>query len=303
MKPLVINFQKCSIHDGPGIRSTVFFKGCPLECVWCHNPESQSYTKEVLYNRERCGACGKCKEICPHDAIYMKEGCVGLNKDKCELCATCLDYCVNNAREIVGDEYTVKELLKLIEKDRMFYEESGGGVTLSGGEVMVQDMDFICELARGCRNKGIDVAIDTCGYAPTEHYEKILPYANRFLFDIKLVDEDKHKKFTGKSNDLILKNLKFLNDNGAYINIRIPLIGGVNVDDDNEEVMKMIELLKPLNIKAVNLLPYHDIGKHKYTKLDKEYEGNDFTKPSDEKMNEIKMIFENNNFQNVKIGG
>ena len=117
MKPLVINFQKCSIHDGPGIRSTVFFKGCPLECVWCHNPESQSYTKEVLYNRERCGACGKCKEICPHDAIYMKEGCVGLNKDKCELCSTCLDYCVNNAREIVGDEYTVKELLKLIEKD------------------------------------------------------------------------------------------------------------------------------------------------------------------------------------------
>ena len=267
MKPLVINFQKCSIHDGPGIRSTVFFKGCPLECVWCHNPESQSYKKEVLYNRERCGACGKCKEICPHDAIFMKDGCVGLDKDKCELCSTCLDYCINNAREIVGDEYTVKELLKLIDKDRIFYEESGGGVTLSGGEVMVQDMDFICELAKGCKNKGIDVAIDTCGYAPTENYERILPYADRFLFDIKLVDEDKHKKFTGKSNDLILKNLKFLNDNGAFINIRIPLIGGVNVDDDNEEVMRMIELLKPLNIKAVNLLPYHDIGTVSYTHL------------------------------------
>lgn len=303
MKPLVINFQKCSIHDGPGIRSTVFFKGCPLECVWCHNPESQRYTKEVLYNRERCSGCERCIQICPHDAIISENGTVGLDKNKCELCETCLDYCINNAREIVGDEYTVKELLKMIEKDRMFYEESGGGVTLSGGEVMAQDMDFVCALAEGCHNKGIDVAIDTCGYAPRENYERIMKYADRFLYDMKLIDDEKHIKFTGKSNKKILENLKFLSDNGAYINIRIPLIVGVNVDDDNEEVMKMIEVLKGLNIKAVNLLPYHDIGKHKYTKLYMNYEGEAFEKPSDDKMDEIKSLFEKNNFSNVKIGG
>ena len=144
MNPLVINLQKCSIHDGPGIRSTVFFKGCPLECVWCHNPESQTYTKQVLYNEERCSKCEVCINICPHKAIYKGETKICLDQDKCEFCETCLDYCVNNAREIVGQEYSVRDLVKEIEKDRIFYEESGGGVTLSGGEVMAQDMDFIC---------------------------------------------------------------------------------------------------------------------------------------------------------------
>ncbi len=302
MDTFVINLQKCSIHDGPGIRSTVFFKGCPLKCVWCHNPESQAYSREVLYNEEKCSRCEACIKVCPHGAIYKDDEKVCLNFEKCEQCETCLDYCINNAREIAGTVYTAKELVDELYKDRMFYEESGGGVTLSGGEVMAQDMDYIIDVARRCKGKGFHLAIDTCGFAKTENYESILEYADLFLYDIKLIDDEKHIKFTGKSNGLILKNLEFLSDNKANINIRIPLIVGVNVDDDNLEVKKMIEFLKPLNIKAVSLLPYHNIGKHKYSRLYKTYEGEEFEKPCDEKMEEIKDLFEQNNFD-TKIGG
>jgi len=302
MDTFVINLQKCSIHDGPGIRSTVFFKGCPLKCVWCHNPESQAYSREVLYNEEKCSRCEACIKVCPHGAIYKDDEKVCLNFEKCDQCETCLDYCINNAREIAGTVYTAKELVDELYKDRMFYEESGGGVTLSGGEVMAQDMDYIIDVARRCKGKGFHLAIDTCGFAKTENYESILEYADLFLYDIKLIDDEKHIKFTGKSNGLILKNLEFLSDNKANINIRIPLIVGVNVDDDNLEVKKMIEFLKPLNIKAVSLLPYHNIGKHKYSRLYKTYEGEEFEKPCDKKMEEIKDLFEQNNFD-TKIGG
>lgn len=302
MDTFVINLQKCSIHDGPGIRSTVFFKGCPLKCVWCHNPESQAYSREVLYNEEKCSRCEACIKVCPHGAIYKDDEKVCLNFEKCDQCETCLDYCINNAREIAGTVYTAKELVDELYKDRMFYEESGGGVTLSGGEVMAQDMDYIIDVARRCKGKSFHLAIDTCGFAKTENYENILEYADLFLYDMKLIDNEKHIKFTGKSNELILKNLEFLSNNKANINIRIPLIVGVNVDDDNLEVKKMIEFLKPLNIKAVSLLPYHNIGKHKYSRLYKTYEGEEFEKPSDEKMEEIKNLFEQNNFD-TKIGG
>lgn len=302
MNPLVINLQKCSLHDGPGIRSTVFFKGCPLECVWCHNPESQSYTKDVLYNEEKCTRCGACISKCPNDAIYIDNDKVCLDKSKCTHCETCIDYCINNAREIVGSEKSVKEIVKEIEKDRMFYEESEGGVTLSGGEVMSQDMNFIGGIAKACQSKGINVAIDTCGYVKYENFERIMDYVDLFLYDIKLIDEQKHIKFMGKSNDLILDNLTKLSAAGANISIRIPVIGGVNVDDDNLEVKKIIEFLKPLNIKNVHLLPYHSIGKHKYDKLYMRYEGEDLFRPSDDKLEEIKKLFEQNNFK-TKIGG
>lgn len=300
--PLVINIQKCSIHDGPGIRSTIFFKGCPLECIWCHNPESQEYTKEVLYNEEKCTNCKTCKSKCPESAIYEEYDKICLNKDKCKHCETCLDYCLNNAREIVGKEYSVGDLVKEIKKDMMFYEQSHGGVTLSGGEVMTQDIEYIQQLIDSLTSKGIHVAIDTCGYAKSENYEKIAKKADLFLYDIKFIDEEKHIKYTGKSNDLILNNLKLLSQEGANINIRIPLIKGMNVDDENKEVKNIIEFLKPLNIKKVNLLPYHNIGMHKYKKLYKEYEGIELEKPSDEKLEEIKALFIENNFD-TKIGG
>ena len=256
-----------------------------------------------MYDPEKCMHCYKCVEKCEHKAICIEEGCLVRIEDKCELCGVCLDWCLTGSREFVGDEYNISKLVKEIEKDSIFYEESGGGVTLSGGEVMCQDMDYICELAEKLHNKGIDIAIDTCGYAPKENFERIVPLADRFLFDIKLVDNELHKKFTDKSNDLILENLKYLNSVGANINIRIPLIEGVNVDDKNNEVRKIIELLKPMNISSVNLLPYHNIMEHKYCKLGMKYQGEVFKKPSPEKLEEIKNLFLINNFNNVKIGG
>ncbi len=301
-KPLILNIQKYSLHDGDGIRTTVFFKGCPLECIWCHNPESQAYNKEVLYNEEKCTKCEVCIDKCPHKAIYKEENNICLNKNNCEFCETCLDYCLNNAREIVGKTYEIKDLMREIVKDMMFYEESGGGVTLSGGEVMTQDVEYIKAIASLCKEKGISVAIDTCGYARFENYEAILPFVDTFLYDIKLIDEEKHQLFTNKSNDLILENLIKLSENGANINIRIPLIEGVNVDKENIEVKKIIDFIKPLNIKKVNLLPYHNIGMHKYKKLYMDYEGQNLNRPSDEKLEEIKQIFITNNFE-TKIGG
>lgn len=300
--PLVINIQKCSIHDGPGIRTTIFFKGCPLECKWCHNPESQAYSKEVLYNEERCSKCQSCISKCPSEAIIVKNENILTDRKKCCHCETCLDYCVNNAREIVGTNYEVKDLVKEIYKDRLFYEESGGGVTLSGGEIMTQDIGYIESLVKQCKNKGINVVIDTCGYAKWDNFEKLLPYVDLFLYDIKLIDEEKHIAFTGKSNDLILENLRKLSYYGANINVRIPLIDGVNSDKDNVEVNKIIDFLKPLKINNVNILPYHNIGMHKYKKLDMVYDGDQLARPTDEKLDEIKVLFESNNF-NTKIGG
>jgi pyruvate formate lyase activating enzyme len=301
-KPLIINIQKYSLHDGDGIRTTIFFKGCPLECIWCHNPESQVYNKEVLYNEEKCSNCETCINKCPHHAIYKENDRICLHQKKCEFCETCIDYCLNNAREIVGETYEIKDLIKEIKKDMIFYEESGGGVTLSGGEVMTQDIDYIKSLVVLCKEKGINVAIDTCGYAKFENYEVILPFVDTFLYDIKLINDEKHKLFTKKSNDLILDNLVKLSEKGANINIRIPLIEGINVDKNNEEVMKIIEFLKPLNISKVNLLPYHNIGMYKYKKLYMNYEGKNLSRPSDEKLEEIKELFKKNNF-NTKIGG
>ena len=303
MKPLIINIQKCSIHDGPGIRTTVFFKGCPLSCAWCHNPESQNFQVDFMYDPEKCTHCYTCVEKCEHSAVCVKDGKLLRLEDKCELCGTCLDWCLSGSRELVGDEYSISELVKEIEKDSVFYEESGGGVTLSGGEVMCQDIDYLEKLINRLNDKDIDIAIDTCGYAPRESFEKIYPKVDRFLYDIKLVDKDLHKRFTGKSNELILDNLRYLSSVGANINIRIPLIEGVNVDEENKEVKKIIDLLKTLKISAVSLLPYHNIMEHKYCKLDKEYKCSEFKKPSTEKLEEIKNLFLMNNFSNVKIGG
>lgn len=300
--PLVINIQKCSIHDGPGIRTTIFFKGCPLKCAWCHNPESQKYTKEVLYNLEKCTQCDSCMNHCPNHAIYKENNQIYLHKEKCEFCETCLDYCLSNAREIAGKTYTVNQLVYEIEKDMIFYEESNGGVTLSGGEVMTSDISFIKQILKSCKYKGIHTTIDTCGFTSFENFKEILPYTDLFLYDIKLIDNEKHLLLTGVDNKLILDNLERLSKEGVSITIRIPLIEGVNVDKDNTEIIKIIQFLLPLNIKHINLLPYHDMGVYKYKKLNKEYYGTEFKAPSEEKLKEISSLFENNHFI-TKIGG
>ncbi|WP_346961973.1 trans-4-hydroxy-L-proline dehydratase activase [Clostridium sp.] len=300
--PKIINIQKYSIHDGDGIRTTIFFKGCPLSCLWCHNPESQNYSEELMYNEEKCTGCMTCIETCHKRAISKEENHVVTDRNKCDLCKNCLDYCVNNAREIVGKEYTVAQLIKEAEKDRMFYEESSGGITLSGGEVMTQNMDYIEELLKKLKKKGYNIAIDTCGQAPYENYKRVLNYVDTFLYDIKLMDNEKHMKYIGKSNKVILDNLKKLSEAGANINIRIPLVEDINADDESiEEVIKFLK--NNINVQKINLLPYHNTGKSKYERLQKVYEGVNFKAPSEKRMKTIKESFEKAGFINIKIGG
>lgn len=298
-KAIVTNIQRYSVHDGPGIRTTVFFKGCPLKCMWCHNPETQNFKIGMMYDSDKCSKCGTCQKNCPERAIIVQNETIFTDMNKCRLCGRCVDFCINCAREIVGKEYSIQELIKEIEKDRIFYEQSGGGVTLSGGEPMV-NIDFIEKLINICDEKGISVVVDTCGNVPYENFLRIKDKVQMFLYDLKLANSVSHRKYTGVDNDIIIDNLRRLSKDGARINIRIPLIEGVNTDEEN--IRETIDIIKGLNIHNVNLLPYHDIAKDKYRKLDMTYKNELMKVPSDDKIQWIKGEFEKNNF-NIKIGG
>lgn len=300
---LLINIQRFSLHDGPGIRTTFFFKGCPLRCLWCHNPESQSFRPQVMHYIERCSGCLACVSACPAHAIYAEGGIVETDGSKCIACEKCTDICPNNAREISGKPYTADDLLKEAAKDEILYEESGGGVTLSGGEVMAQSADFLEDVTRRLKDRGFNVAIDTCGYTSFANFERIMPYIDVFLYDMKFVDDERHKKFTGVPAAPILDNLKKLHDTGANINVRIPVIGNVNADD--EELLRMCAWLKENKMRSckINLLPYHDAGSVKYGRLRLPYEDELMVRPSDERMNEIKQMFKKRGFHNITIGG
>ena len=300
---LITSIQKYSIHDGDGIRTTVFFKGCLLKCVWCHNPETQNYKKQPSYDRERCVGCLSCEKACPQKAIHEENGKVVTDLKLCDACGTCTDYCNLNLREIIGKEYTVDELVKELRKDEMFYEESGGGVTLSGGEVMTADMDYVEELCKKLVHHGITVTIDTCGQAPYENFERLLPYVNTFLSDNKTMDNEIHKKYIGAGNELILSNLEKISAAGARIYIRIPTIREVNGTD--KAMNDIIAYLKEKNIQVaqVNLLPYHNTGSGKYVKIGKVYEGTELHAPSKEEMNHFVELFKSAGFHNIKIGG
>lgn len=301
--PYVINIQKYSIHDGDGIRTTVFFKGCPLSCLWCHNPESQRFQKEVLYNAEKCVGCFACVQDCPQKAIHPGGGFVLTDCKRCSACGVCTESCLYEAREIAGKTYEVNELIRELEKDRMFYEQSGGGITLSGGEVMAQPMEYLEELVTRLHRLGYHIAVDTCGYAPYERFERILPYVDLFLYDIKAMDHEKHKELTGVGNALILENLKKLSNAGANIYLRLPLVEGKNAADD--DVLAIIDFLKAGGIRVgqINLLPYHNTGKSKYARLNRAYEDDGMKTPPPERMEQLRQLFLNHNFTNVRIGG
>ena len=300
----ITNIQKFSIHDGDGIRTTVFFKGCPLKCEWCHNPETQRFEKEMQVDREKCTGCGTCASVCPNGAVRMTEDHrPAWDPKACTFCGKCENFCPAGSREIVGREYTVKELTKELMKDQMFYEESGGGVTFSGGEVMSMDMDFILAMAKELKRQDVTLTIDTCGYVPYERFEKILPYVNTFLYDVKVMDPELHKKYMGTDNKLILENLIRLSQDGARIYIRIPTIKEVNGNEQN--MKETIAFLKEHDIHpaGVNLLPYHDTGSGKYAKLGMEYKGTDLHAPDKEEMEAFAALFVNAGFTNTKIGG
>lgn len=313
-KPLIFNIQKYSLHDGEGIRTTVFFKGCPLSCSWCHNPESQRFEAELLFHADRCTGCGACSQACPQRAVSMEslsppdpalpgKFLPRLDRSLCQGCGTCAAACPYGAREAAGKEYPLPELIRLLKKDWMFYERSGGGVTLSGGEPLAQDMDYIEELARRLHALGYSVDIDTCGCVPYEHIRRVLPYTDTFLYDIKLIDPRAHLAHTGVDNRLILENLKALSADGGKIQIRLPLIDGVNATE--KHLTDIISFLQDnaINPYRINLLKYHSTGSGKYARLDRLYQGASMAEPDAQWLHQAGQLFRQSGFQNIQTGG
>ena len=271
----IFDIQKFSVIDGPGIRTTVFFKGCNLRCGWCHNPESQKKHTEFLFYRNKCISCGMCEKVCDR------------GHGECTLCGKCTLYCPVHAREICGKDYTVEEVFREIEADKLFYDTSGGGVTFSGGECMLQ-IDFLEAIMKECRQAGIHTAVDTAGCVPWEYFQRVIPFADMFLYDMKCFTEELHVQGTGVSNRLILENLSSLSDEtNIDIIIRIPVIPGFNADD--MEMERMAGYLSKLRIRDVELLPYHPMGENKYTALGMEVPMYDV--PDDAQMKHFRSFF------------
>ena len=259
----VINIQRMSVHDGDGLRTTVFLKGCPVRCIWCHNPESQKFDNEILYNEDRCVLCGNCVSVCPNGCHEIVDGRHIFRREKCDLCGKCVEGCSAHALSFAAREYTADAVLDIVLRDKIFYGDDGG-MTVSGGEPMCR-IDFLEELCRKAKQAGLNVDLETCGYCPTENFNRILPYVDEFLYDIKAVPR-KHKEFTGVENDLILKNLSYICNKGATVVLRCPIIPGCN---DNPEHYAFIQSLANTlpNIRRVDLEPYHAFGLSKYTQL------------------------------------
>lgn len=275
---LIFDIKPYSINDGPGIRITIFLKGCPLSCAWCHNPEGISPHLQKLYSKAKCIGCGTCVENCPKNALTLTSEGVITDTDVCDLCGICADVCPSKAMEMSGRQVTVEEILKVIRRETVMMDQSDGGVTISGGEPMMQS-DFLIELLDACGREGIHRAVDTTGLSKTETLLEVAKRTDLFLYDLKMMDPERHKKFTGVTNEKILENLHILAAAGANINIRIPLIRGVNTDEDNIRQSAEFVASLPGEKKLVSLLPYHDIAIHKYGKLGQEYESGEMEEP------------------------
>ncbi|MCF7953711.1 MAG: glycyl-radical enzyme activating protein [Spirochaetales bacterium] len=266
----VFEIERYATEDGPGIRTVIFLKGCNLRCVWCQNPESQDSRAQVMYYQQKCVGCRKCVEACPENAIYFdKQYGYVTDHAKCTVCGACVDACFYDARKIIGKEYSVEELFKEIVRDAGFYKESGGGVTFSGGEPMLQS-DEISELAQLLKQEGIHTSIETAGAVIWDRFESLLSYIDLFYYDVKHIDSEAHRKYTGAPNELILENLKVLSRRHEHVIVRIPVVPGVN---NSSEILKRIYqfLAEETNIKRVELLPYHRLGMGKYAGLGMEY--------------------------------
>jgi pyruvate formate lyase activating enzyme len=300
IKGMVFDIKKYAIHDGPGIRTTVFLKGCPLRCLWCHNPESIRRQPEHGLRSSRCTRCGACIEVCPYQAISFIDNLPLIDTGKCQLCGRCVDVCLAGAREIIGRQRSVRDVINEIEKDVIFYDQSDGGVTFSGGEPLMQP-EFLFALLNQCKKRRIHTAIDTSCYSELEILEKISEKTDLFLCDIKHMDNDAHEQLTGVENFLILNNIKHLSETGKKIILRIPVIPGYNDNDENIEATgEFAASLK--GISRIDILPYNRGGQEKAARLTTRIEPFYAETPDEDKMNSIAEILQRYGFE-VKIGG
>lgn len=298
---LLFDIKRYAVHDGPGIRIVIFLKGCNLNCAWCHNPEGISAGQERMYAPTRCIHCGTCVEACPNHALTLTSEGIVTDTALCQMCGNCAEVCPTKAIELSGTRLTVEEIMAEIEKERIYFDQSGGGVTFSGGEPMLHS-ELLIQLLDECGKRGIHRAVDTAGFVSSDVLLQVAEHTDLFLYDLKLMDSERHRQWTGIPNDRILENLKILADNGTEIIIRIPLVGGVNEDEGNIlETARFIAAL-PGKIRTVNLLPYHKIAQNKYMKLGRDDEFLSLEEPGHESINRALAIFEEYGIE-ATVGG
>ena len=287
-KGLVFSIQRYSTEDGPGIRTTVFLKGCPLKCLWCHNPEGQELSPQIAFNDSRCIGCKGCVAACPKGAINFTADGSLTDRGKCQNCGKCAEVCPTGARELIGKYMTAEEVFSEVERDTLFYRSSGGGVTVGGGEPTMQP-GFLVEFLRKCHEQGIHTALDTSGYVKWQEMEEILKYVDLVLYDLKHIDPVKHAEYTGVSNELILENARRISGKGISMIIRVPVIPGYTGGEDNiKGIMKFACTLE--SVAKIDLLPFHRLGEPKYKKLGRNYVFESTQPPTDEHMQKLKRL-------------
>ncbi len=294
LRGTVFNIQRYSLHDGPGIRTVVFLKGCPLICQWCCNPESIDISPYIAFNPQKCLGDGRCVTVCPTGARSKD----GYRVEDCIFCGKCVEICPSGALELLGTKMSITEILREVEKDRLFYESSGGGVTLSGGEVLVQ-RKFTVGLLNELRKRYLHTAIETSGYAPWNQLEEVVDACDLVLYDLKHMNSDMHRKYTGVPNERILDNALKIAEKRKDMVFRVPLIGGINTDNENMEAVA--RFAQKAGVKEMHLLPYHRLGESKYKKLGKDYSFEAFT-PDERMISNLRNILESYGLI-VKIGG
>ncbi|MBP3039894.1 glycyl-radical enzyme activating protein [Bacillaceae bacterium Marseille-Q3522] len=298
-KGLVFDIQRFSVHDGPGIRTLVFLKGCPLRCRWCSNPESQQSVKQLMFVERNCIHCKQCIMACPQNALSFTPA-FHLDETKCKKCGKCVDVCYSGALEMVGCEQDVEEVMQELEKDQLHYRKSGGGITLSGGEPLAQP-DYCKKLLMACKARGWHTAIETTAFTSGTVLEEVLPWLDLVLLDIKHTDDLKHQQFIGQSNQVILKNAQFISSFGVPIIVRVPVIPTFN--DTAEEIGDIADFSSSINgVKELHLLPYHRLGENKYRYLQYPYQLKDVSPPSLDKMKNLQKVVERKGLI-CKIGG